>query len=355
VAIPVVIFTLFGALYWAVIASPRYESSVSCYISSEQSMPSFAGLGGLLGAGGGSSISDERVVIAYLRGQDCLQQLDALLDLRGHYSSTEWDSWSRMEADADAQAFHEYYLSMLHVRFDSLDGLIKLEVQAFDPHTAEMIANEIVRLAGEKVNQLNHEPLHARLAFLDAEVERQREALVAAQERLRQFQLEYDVVDPEVRLTALAQVAIELEAELARQRAALAEANAVAGAQSVAVKQIEARIQSLEGQIAAERRRMIGVDISESTPAALAAKFQSLKLDLAFRFESLTASQAAYQATQADLGHNLKHMLVVDPASLPSDASYPRVWWNTTTLFLVVLALSAVASLATSIVREHAE
>ena len=132
-------------VYW-LLASDRYvsESIVIIQNTEQAGVPSFD-ISTMLGSVGGISKPDQLLLREHLLSVDMLKKLDAALDLRGHYSSTERDFASRMWfRDASIEWFHQHYLSRVSVEYDDYAGVLRISAQAYDAATAQAIAAMLV-------------------------------------------------------------------------------------------------------------------------------------------------------------------------------------------------------------------
>lgn len=346
------VVTLVGWVYWALWASPRYTANASFTIRAEREVDA-AGVLGAFGFDAGKD-DDNRIAIAYVQGRQMLAWLDDEVALRDHYQDERWDRWSRLAEDASSEDYLAYAQDRIHAALDQTSGLVQLRVEAFTPEAAEAICAAMLRRGEEVVNELGHQPIRQRLAFLEEEVAHQQARLEEAKAELLAFQATHGVIDPTAEVMAGAQAIAALQARLAQERAALAELRVTQGERSLAVRQAEARIAGVEDQIVLERARLITADGDDDEGVTdLAADYGSLQLTVALRVETHRAALLAYQQARADLGHKLKHLLVIEPPAVTDDPSHPRVWYNTLTLGVISMMLAATAVLIGGVVTEH--
>lgn len=351
VAVAAMVVTMLGWVYWALWASPRYTAVASFHIQAERQVPSDSILG-VIGLNSGVS-DDNRIAMAYLSGRGLLGWLDEQQDLRAHWSDRRWDWFSRLDVDAGSEDFYDYARDRMEVVLDQTSGLVQLRVQAFTPEFAEIVAGAMLERAEEVVNQLGHHPVRERLRFLEGEVEHQQARLEQAKSAILSFQAAHGVIDPTSEIIAGAQGIAALQAQLAQERAALASLRVVQSERSLAVRQAEARIGGVEQQIADERARLIAVEGDDEGVTDIAAKYQSLTLDLSLRIETHSAALLAYQQARAELGHKLKHLLVVEPPAVADEPTHPRTWYNTLTLLVVSVLVAGTGALIVATVAEH--
>src|SRR5690606_10264771 len=100
-AVFVLLPTLVAAIYFGLIATPRYETEVHLSVRSAQGGNVSTFFGSLMGASQmGQSIQDTRNIADYMQSHDAVRALDDKVDLRAMFSHGEADYFSRLPEDA---------------------------------------------------------------------------------------------------------------------------------------------------------------------------------------------------------------------------------------------------------------
>ena len=347
--------TLIGLFYWACLASPMYVATAGFTVRSEGT----ASLGDSLASAIGMTVNggtneDTRTLLAYIPSLDLMQQLDPELKLREHYSDTTRDWFSRLGSKASQERFHDYWQRRVAIRLDDATGLVMLEVQAFDPAYARAVAQGVIAHSERYVNDLGLALVSDRKRYLEETLRVAQENLRKAKNQLLAFQDKNGIFDPLTEGGRIAGTVSTIQAELVKERVALAEMLTTQGPSSDGVRRQEARIKSLEEQAGNESARLLGPRATDSTKVnTLASEFQDLFTTVTFRTEAYKSVLASYELANAELDHRLKHLQVVVQPIQPEDARYPRLFYNTITLLGVMFGLWFVVTTAWKIMLEH--
>src|SRR5690606_31615885 len=130
-------------VYWGFLASDRYVSRAHIVLQSPEIIPSGLNVSSILSGTSGSG--DLLLLREHLQSVSMLQKLQGSLNLREHYSNPEIDRWSRLEsADVPIEAFHDYMNKRVAITFDDYSKVLRIEVQAYDPETAQAITQALL-------------------------------------------------------------------------------------------------------------------------------------------------------------------------------------------------------------------
>ena len=89
--------------------------------------------------------TDQMLLRDRLLSVDMLNRLNAVIDLRAHFSDRQRDILSRMWApDISLEWFHYHYLSRVSVEYDDYAGVLIVRAEAYDPAMAHAIATLLV-------------------------------------------------------------------------------------------------------------------------------------------------------------------------------------------------------------------
>ncbi len=349
----IVLPVVFGLVYWGLICSPRYTATAQVAMRSESESPSGNSALSLLSqsVGLGSAPDDGRMLLAYVPSGDLLDKLEQRLPWREHVSAHELDPFTRLSKDASRETRLAFWHDRVGVHIDQSTGLIHIEVQAYDPAFALQACKTVVAICEEQVNRLSQDLVRSRRDFLEQELTQAEDHLRQSKLELVQFQDTHGVLDPAAEAGSISSAISNIEMELIKARASLAELLSIYGAESENIERAKTRITSLEEQLITERKRILGG--SDKPMNALAIRYQELLLQVGFRNETYRAMLSAFQTATTELNHKLKHLQVMVSPVQPEEKSNPRVFYNTLLLLLTILILWFVVSTAIAIVREH--
>lgn len=164
--------TLLAIVYFLLIATPQYDSSVLLAVESSEGRVSDA-TGKAPNTG---NQRDARLLREALRSGAALAKLDGF---RAHYSE-HGDWFNRLSGDAGADTMLAYYREKIIVTHEAGTNLTSVRVRAFEGNAAHEIATKLVEFAHGWVAQQNEASSAARLKQALAEVTRERTHLTTA-------------------------------------------------------------------------------------------------------------------------------------------------------------------------------
>lgn len=358
--------TLVAAVYFWLIASDRYISDTQMILSDQPTMPGTASVGGASGGGKSSLLSlvgmggdsagasiDSAVVVNYLQSTEAMEALDRTIGLRKMWSAPSIDYFSRLSADASAEDFLKYYGKHVSVISSPLDPVIEVQVAAFRPQDAQLIAQTLVTLAQKK---LNDSYLHMRsdaLDFARSEVTTAEQQLAHVNDKLRDFRNAHRDIDPTAAAQGVGGIANGLLAQQASAEAQLKMARTYAREDSAVVKTLKSQVASLHAQV--ERTRGLLAGSTENTPYAdLLATYEDLELDQKFAQDSYTSAMGFLAASRTALARQQTYLIDFIAPTLPQDALEPRSTRDVVMAFFTSALLWLIGSLVGSALREHA-
>lgn len=245
-----IIASLLAAVYWLLIASDRYVSEAHVIIQRTDLAGGQAmDFSSLLGGAGGNR-ADQLLLRDHLLSVDMLKELDAVLNLRAHYSDWDRDPISRMWfQDTSMERFHRHYLSRISVEFDDYAGVLMVKAQGYDPKTAQAITTRLVQEGEHFMNGMAHSLAQDQVAFLEKQVAQMNQRAMQARQALLSYQNKKGLVSPQATAENIASIVAKLEAqrtELETQRSAL---SAYLVPNHANIIQLDQQIAAVENQI----------------------------------------------------------------------------------------------------------
>ncbi len=344
--------TLLAAIYYLLIASPRYVSEARFIVRSpNESQPSSLGVA-LQTAGLSSAQTDAYAVHEYINSRDGLRELGRRLDVAALLSPPGADALSRYPRfweKRSKEGLFKGFKRFVTVGYDSTTGISTLRVEAFRPRDAQAMSEALLSGGERLINRLNERS--ASNAVKEAEVARDlaRERLSAAQQQLTAFRNREEFISPEVSAAEGAQLIGGLLATVANLRADRAQLASEAPS-SPQLPVLDGRIAAYESQIAAERGKLSG-NSGSLAPKISVYEDLSLNRELADR-ELAQATAALVSAEQGVREQQLYLDHIVSP-SLPDDPAEPRRWLAILTVLCSSLLAYGVGWLVWTGVHEH--
>ena len=350
----VVLPTLLAAVYYLLIASPRYVSEAQFIVRAPaQSQPSALGIA-LQGVGLPGPQTDAFAVHEYIRSRDGLSDLGARFDVAALLGPPGADLLARYPRPWDSrtrEGLHRGYQRFITVGYDSTTGISTLRVEAFTAGDAEGMAEALLQGGEALVNRLN---VRAASDAVTAAEQAQVEAstrLANAQQRLIAFRNREQFIDPVRTATEGGKLIGDLMATVAGLKADRSQLAAEAP-QSPRLPGIDSRIAAFERQIALERAKIAG-DAGSLAPQVSA--YEDLVQEREFAGAQLTEAAAALVlARQESRRQTLYLDRIVNP-NRPDEPLEPRRWLSLLTVLASTLLIYGIGWLVWAGVREHGQ
>ncbi|MDP3858106.1 MAG: hypothetical protein Q8Q73_10160 [Stagnimonas sp.] len=345
--------TLLAALYYLLIAADLYASEARFVVGSPSRMQ-INGLAGLLQPGGAAGHEDVYSVQAYATSRDALKVLAGKIDLRAIFDRPEADFLAAYPNPIDwdnAEDLYRYYQRRVELVYDTTTGISALTVKAFRAEDAQALAQLLLAISEDMVNQLNRRAHDNSVRDAEADVERAQQAVAEVQASLLSYRNRESLLDPGKTSGAIFESQARTEAELASSRTRLAELRR-SSPQSPLRGDLESHIAALEQQVARQSARLTGGD-GAMAPKLSAYEQLSLRKDFAAR--ELASALASLEAARAEARRQQIYLERVVDTSLPDRALYPRRLINVLIVFISCFLIYSIGKLLLLGVREHAQ
>ncbi|MDF1816360.1 MAG: hypothetical protein P1V20_29440 [Verrucomicrobiales bacterium] len=315
-------------------------------------MPSSGGLEMIMNLGGGGpSKQDAYTAINYIKSIDMIRFLNDLgLDLRGHFSNADRDWFYKLPEDASEQELHKYFQKRIDAHFDDAEGIVKLEVQAFDPEYAMLLAHALITRAGTYLNETNRTIAAERMKFVLDELEASEARLEAAQGDLIKFQNKNLVIDPVEETKAKLALIQELRTQKIMLRAKINDLTR-RSPHSPVISEYTSEYNSLDQEMIRESQTLTGDGPDQ---------MNQLNINFARLNQSLTFANLLYEQTlavaeeirvQSIQAH--RFLIVIEKPFRPEEAAHPRrIYMSISVIFIGFLAIQLVTLLAQTVL-EH--
>ena len=344
--------TLLAAIYFLLIASPRYVSEAKFIVrTAGQNTPSSLGVA-LQGVGLSPTTSDAFAVHQYISSRDSLRELSQRYDLMAVLGPQGVDAFSRYPRpweDRSAEGLHKGFQRFITVGYDSTTGISTLRVEAFRGEDAQALAEGLLAGGERLVNRLNERSAADALAQAIQSREEARARLNGAQQQLTAFRNREQFIDPELTARESSNLIGGLQAQVAALRAERSQLASEAP-NSPQLPTFDARIRAYEAQITAERQRMAGASGSLATKISV---YEDLALARELADRELTQATAAVITAEQEARRQKLYLDRVVSPSLPDKPLLPQRWKAVLIVFMSSLLVYGVGWLLWAGVREH--
>ncbi|WAC60328.1 chain-length determining protein [Brevundimonas sp. SL130] len=343
--------TLLAAVYFLLIASPRYVSEARFVVRSSNQTPSSLGMA-LQGVGISTGQSDAFAVHEYLTSADGLRDLQRSVDVAALLGRPGVDPFSRYPRVGEARS-EEGLLKALNrlvvVGYDSSTGISTLRVEAFRPEDASQIASLLLDSGESLVNRLNERSVND--AVRQARVTRENAVrnLTQAQAALTDFRNQQEFIDPQTLVTENAELVGQLNARIAELQAERSQVASQAP-DSPQLPAIDARIAAYNRQVATERSKVAG---GTATLAPKVGAYEELSFNRELATRELAAATTSLLAAEQEARRKQAYLERVVSPNLPQTPLEPRRWLSVLAVLATSLLLYGLGWLVWAGVREH--
>ena len=345
--------TLVVFLYLALFASDMYLAETKFAIRSQNQQQSLDVLSTFFRTGT-STLSDSYILQNYIASLDMIAKVDAKLHIREHYSDTSRDIWYRLTDNPTQDELLRYWSWAVTPTFDPDTSIMSVQVKAFTPQMAQSICQAILDASEELVNAMNNRARTDAISLAQQEVTRAEERIRAANEAMRRYRERTVILDPQAVASGLYGLVNQLESEITKTTAELAEATTYMQAGSPRVIMLRNRLEVLQKQLQAEKARLASQMQGDRPLSALVSEFQSLTLEEEFAQKQLTSAMASLETARIQAESKTLYVESFQKPIVPDESLYPRPIIFSLIFMLAAAVLLGLVSLIVAAIREHA-
>lgn len=351
----VVLPTLLAAIFYGLLASPRYTSEAQFIVRSVSSQRA-NGLEMLFRTFGLSrTVDDAYAIQKYLQSRDVVKALDERgFSIEKIFSGKNADFFSkypRFWRNDSVEARFDYFLDRVTVTEDSVKGITILKVASFDPIMSRDMAAALLKLAEEMVNRMNARAQRDVINVAIEELRAAEDRTIEAQAALTTFRNRELMIDPSKSSLGIIETISSLSSDIAFASAQLKELRATSPV-SPAIQSLTGRIASLEERVKIERAKLAGSDSSLSDKMAT---YEQLALKRELAEKSLGSALKSLDVARQEARRQHIYIEQVVAAHLTDEATEPRRLRGIFTVFVLGFAIFAIIWILSVGAGEHAQ
>jgi capsular polysaccharide transport system permease protein len=343
--------------YLQTFAQDQYASTVGFTVRTEETGAATDLLGGLSQFAGGNANADGDILFEFITSPEMVRRMRDRIDLISHYSAPhDADPFFALDPEASFEDLVGHWQQVVRISYTQSNGLMELTVLAFDPQTAQDIANAIVEESQTLINELNEQARADSIRYAELDLDASIARLRAAREALTQFRTETQIVDPESDLQGRTGVLNNLQQQLAE---ALIEFDLLSENSSnpndPRLIQAQRRIDVIRSRIRQERLNFATEDVGAEGQdyPTLMAQFEGLTVDREFAEQSYRAALTALDVARTNAARQSRYLAVFIQPTRPESAEYPRRETITAFAFLFLTLGWAIMALIYYSIRDR--
>lgn len=348
----VVLPTALAAIYFLIIAAPRYVSESHFIVrAANQQQPSSLGMA-LQGVGLVNTASDAFAVHEYMKSFDGMAYVERRFDVANILRPRGLDvfsGWPRFGDSRSDEGQLKGFQRFITVGYDGSTGISVLRVQAFDPEVARRVNLTLLEGGEQLVNRLNNRQAEDAVSDARLAVEEARARLNETQSLLTTFRNREQFVDPVRSAAEGSQLIGSLMTTVATLRAERAQIAAEAP-QSPQLSSIDNRIAAFERQIEAERAKIAG---GATSLASKIGSYEELIAQRELSEKELTQATATLISAEQEARRQKLYLERIVSPNQPDKPTAPNRWIAILTVLVSTLVAYGVGWLIWAGVREH--
>ncbi|MDR3532634.1 MAG: hypothetical protein P4L90_19040, partial [Rhodopila sp.] len=213
-------------------------------------------------------ITDSQIVVQYLKSRQIIDDMIAAgVDLDAIYAGSDHDFLAHLRSGASVEERQRYWRRMVDPFFDLSTGIVSVEVRAFRPADAQLVAGKALALAEKLINDMSERAHADLLSYATREVAESETKLKSVQAAIAAYRNQHAVLFPEMQATADSTVEGRVQESLIEAKTAYS-AQLAQGASRDAMQMtmLRNRIDALETELRGVHGRLAMAD-----PGGLAA------------------------------------------------------------------------------------
>ncbi len=341
-------------IYYFLIAVPIYVSETSFSVRGREQGPADGSLLATLGGGGasGPTSTDMAELNTYVLSYDMATKLDQKFHLREIYSKPRLDFLYWLPRDASRESFLSFYRKMVTVRIDHDTNLITVKTRAFDPVMAQQLAYAVLELSSEYANNLSAVIRRDTVKTSEQELQQAEAAVRQARLAMTNYRAATGMLDPALSAATTSAGMGAMQQEILEARAQLAEMLSFNRPDAPTVRQLQARIDGLQAQIADQKRQIANTTNASSITQRL-REYEGLMISTDYADKQLVAALTSYDSARSLANQRERFIVPAVPPNLPDEPTEPHRLMAFLEALMVLSAIYGIFALAIAGIRDH--
>lgn len=354
VAVP----NLVSALYFGLIASDQYISEAQFTVGSGV-IPKMDGLGSVTGVPPILIIQDTQLVTNYIHSRPMVEALERTVGLRDIYGSPSIDWWARLRKNKPIEKITDYWDKMAATSITLPSGIVTLTVRAFSPEDAKRVADKVVQLSENLINDLNDRMRQDTVLASERDMQEAARQLGKARIQMEYVRNAEGLIEVGQTNKALSDLAAETQGDLLKAQQEYDTQLHYVSADAPQMQILKTRIAALKSQVEQLQAQMTTQgehDVSAEADQALSGKmttYAAADLEERIAEKRYALAVAAVEAARILSERQLLYLHEVVAPALPEESRYPRRWLTIGMTFLASLLVWIITVAGIAFVRNH--
>lgn len=318
--------TALSAVYFGLIASDQYVAEAK-FLVNTNIIPQLDSFGALTGLAPVAVVQDTQIVANYVTSRAAVEALENKVNLIETYSKPSIDFVARFDKSKPIEKFLKYWDNMASATIALPAGIVTLKVRAFDPATAQSIANAVLQVSEDLVNDMNNRMNNDAVHSAEVELQRSTERLTRARIALEKARNETGVLDASKAGEAINALLLETKSVLLTMQQEYTTKSKLISSNTPQMRVLKSRIDTTAGQIKdmedqLTRHRQVVDD--KLTIAASMSQFAELDLERQVSERLYSGAVASLEVARLASEQKMMYLNAFLRPALPQQAEYPK-------------------------------
>jgi capsular polysaccharide transport system permease protein len=338
-------------VYFSFIASPQYVVETRFTVQGG-SAAQLDGLGMVTGLPSANVVQDTQVVANYIQSQAIVEILEAELDLRHLYGSSDIDWPARFNVKKPVEKLVDYWKSKIDVSIQLPGGIITLTIRAFTAGDALRVGEAVIELSEALVNNMNQRMLTENAASSQQEFDRSVLRLGQARQTLEKARNTEGMLDAGRAGNALGDLVTGLRGDQLKLQQDYNSQSKYVSVDAPQMRALAIRLKAISEQIHTIEAQMTGHPASgaDKLISGSMTRFSELELESRIAERQYASAAGSLNAARATAERKLVYLQTFVRPALPQEPLYPKRLLSVVIVcfgsFLAWATLSGFATLA---------
>ena len=307
--------------------------------------------------GGGAAlavINDSQIVIQYLKSRQIIDDIAAAgVDLDAIYAGRDKDFFAHLRRGAPVEERLRDWRGMVDPFFDMSTGIVSVQVRAFRPEDARLVATSVLGLAEKLVNDISDRSHSDVLVYARQEAADSEAKLQAAQAALSVYRNRNSVLFPEMAATASTTTGNFVEQNLIQAKTSFNSQLAMGVSRdALQMRMLANRIIAMETELRGVTTRLTRSD-GDASLASVLSEYSVLKVSEEIAAKVYERALIALQEARNTANEQGVYLAAFVRPALPQDSIYPVRWRIMLETALVGFAAWCLLQLLYHGIRDH--
>ena len=275
-------------------------------------------------------INDSQIVTQYLKSRQVIDDMMAEgVDLDAIYAGKDRDFIAHLAPGAPIEERVRYWRRMVDPFFDMTTGVVTVEVRAFKPEDARLVAVKALALSERLINRISERAHNDMLEYAKSEVAGAEKRLKLARAALSDYRNRHAVLFPDMQAVSANSVESQVRQNLIEARTAYqAQLGQGVSPDAPRMKLLAGRIAAMQAEIQGVRGNLAeeGKPAGEESLASILSGYGVLQVEEEITAKVYERARIALQDARYAASEQAIYLAAFIQPGLPQDSTWPLRW-----------------------------